>query len=203
MLARAQNPEPTNVLGVFGMSGQTNHRDLEKEFSKFGKVENVQLINDKATQRSRGPSVTCPPARLHLSLPFCLADVCELNAGDTGFGFVYFETVDQAAKAREAMNGATLDGRKVRVDYSVRITALRRVRCGVTDSCPDLNPFQVTQKAHPSTPGRYLGTRKSRSRSRERPRSRPRSRSPPRRSRSRSRSRGNRLPPPTCLSFYV
>jgi RNA recognition motif-containing protein len=50
-----------------------------------------------------------------------------------GFGFCYFRKTSDAEKAREAMNGMELQGRKIRVDFS------------------------VTRRAHTPTPGRYMG----------------------------------------------
>lgn len=49
------------------------------------------------------------------------------------FAFVYFSTVDGAIKAKEEMQGTTLHGRQIRVDFS------------------------TTKKAHSPTPGQYLG----------------------------------------------
>ena len=50
-----------------------------------------------------------------------------------GFGFVTFEAVDGATAARDATNDMDLDGRRIRVDYS------------------------VTAKPHDPTPGFYAG----------------------------------------------
>ena len=36
-----------------------------------------------------------------------------------GFAFIYYESQDDATEARNAMNGADMDGRKIRVDYSI------------------------------------------------------------------------------------
>ncbi len=86
----AQNPDPTNVLGVFGMSQDTTKEGIDREFKKYGTVTDIQIIPDRNTQRSRG------------------------------FGFVYYQTVDEATTARKALDGSILDGRKIRVDFSVR-----------------------------------------------------------------------------------
>lgn len=45
--ARAQNPTPTSVLGVFGLSIRTQERDLEDEFGRFGRVEKVTIVYDQ------------------------------------------------------------------------------------------------------------------------------------------------------------
>eukprot|EP00741_Cyanophora_paradoxa_P022520 tig00021464_g21746.t1 len=52
-----------------------------------------------------------------------------------GFCFVYFKSVEDAAKAKEKLHGKEVDGRPIRVDFS------------------------VTKKAHSPTPGVYMGTR--------------------------------------------
>lgn len=96
---------PSNVLGVFGLSTVTDERALENLFSTYGTVLKVSLIYDARTQRSRG------------------------------FGFVYFETQAEAEQALTETNGMTLDGRTIRVDFS------------------------VTQRPHSPTPGRYMGPR--------------------------------------------
>ena len=50
-----------------------------------------------------------------------------------GFGFVYYENEDDAADAKERVNGMELDGRRIRVDFS------------------------ITQRPHTPTPGVYVG----------------------------------------------
>lgn len=85
-----------------------------------------------------------------------------------GFGFIYFNDVETATKAKEETNGIELDGKVIRVDYS------------------------LTEKEHEKTPGYYAGRRDQiRDRPRYRSPPRRRSRSPPRYYRRRSRS-----PPP-------
>merc|ERR1719431_1729102 len=143
------NPEASKCIGVFGLSLYTTERELEKEFGKYGPLEKVQVVLDGHSGRSRG------------------------------FAFLYFESKNDACAAREALNGMDLDGRKIRVDFS------------------------ITKRAHTPTPGMYMGRptasrdgardrysrdmdrRRARDRSRERGR---RSPSPYRRRRSRSRS---------------
>ncbi|OZJ03256.1 hypothetical protein BZG36_03515 [Bifiguratus adelaidae] len=153
-----ENPEPSRVLGVFGLSLRTTERDLEDMFGKFGDLERVVVVYDHRSQRSRG------------------------------FGFITFREMEGAELAREKTNGIEVDGRVIRVDFS------------------------VTKRAHTPTPGQYMGERRrSRDRYRgdryggdrdrnrgdryagdrygERRRYRSRSRSPRRRSRSRERRR--------------
>ena len=39
-------PPETNCLGVFGLSLYTTERELEKEFSRFGPLEKVNVVLD-------------------------------------------------------------------------------------------------------------------------------------------------------------
>jgi len=52
-----------------------------------------------------------------------------------GFGFVYFDEVESATRAKEALNSSELDHHRLRIDYS------------------------VTKRAHTPTPGIYMGVR--------------------------------------------
>jgi len=97
------DPEPSKCLGVFGLSLYTTERELEKEFGKFGPLEKVQVVLDGHSGRSRG------------------------------FAFVYFENNNDATEARNALTGTDMDGRKIRVDFS------------------------ITKRAHTPTPGMYMG----------------------------------------------
>jgi transformer-2 protein len=40
------DPEPTNVVGVFGLSVRTTEVDLEEEFGKVSPVEKVVIVYD-------------------------------------------------------------------------------------------------------------------------------------------------------------
>jgi len=102
------HPPPSNCLGVFGLSAHTTENDLRDEFSRHGEVQKVDLIIDKKTQRSR----------------------C--------FGFIYFASIEDATRAKEACNGMKLHGRNIRTDFS------------------------STDKAHSPTPGEYMGRRRLR-----------------------------------------
>jgi len=101
------NPAPSNVLGVFGLSIRTQERDLEDEFGRFGPVEKVTIVYDQRTDRSRG------------------------------FGFIVMANTDDAARCVQELNGVELNGRRIRVDYS------------------------VTERPHAPTPGEYMGLRRS------------------------------------------
>ncbi|GAA5826762.1 hypothetical protein JCM11251_002885 [Rhodosporidiobolus azoricus] len=92
----APSAEPSNVLGVFGLSIRTRERDLDDEFSRSGRVEKVVIVYDQRSGRSRG------------------------------FGFVTMETVQDAERAIADLNGVAtnlsnqqdLHGRRLRVDFS-------------------------------------------------------------------------------------
>lgn len=83
------NPDPNTCLGVFGLSLYTTERDLREVFSRYGPLSGVNVVYDQRTGRSRG------------------------------FAFVYFERIDDSKEAMERANGMELDGRRIRVDYSI------------------------------------------------------------------------------------
>ncbi|XP_069471858.1 transformer-2 protein homolog beta isoform X7 [Ambystoma mexicanum] len=97
------NPDPNCCLGVFGLSLYTTERDLREVFSKYGPLADVSIVYDQQSRRSRG------------------------------FSFVYFENVEDAKEAKERANGMELDGRRIRVDFS------------------------ITKRPHTPTPGIYMG----------------------------------------------
>jgi len=90
-----ENPHPSTCLGVFHLNFATTEKDLEFEFGKFGKIEKVNVVVDGPSRRSRG------------------------------FAFIYFENVADAEKARDAMNGAKIDGFTIRVVFSITNSAHR------------------------------------------------------------------------------
>ncbi|TDL29600.1 RNA-binding domain-containing protein [Rickenella mellea] len=100
-------PNPSNVLGVFGLSIRTTERDLDEEFTRFGRVEKVTIVYDQRSDRSRG------------------------------FGFIRMASVEDATRCIQELNGIDLNGRRIRVDYS------------------------VTDRPHAPTPGEYMGHRRS------------------------------------------
>ncbi|GJE84786.1 transformer-2 protein homolog alpha/beta [Phanerochaete sordida] len=108
--APVQAPNPSSVLGVFGLSIRTVERDLDEEFSRFGRVEKVVIVYDQRSDRSRG------------------------------FGFITMSTVEEAGRCIKELNGVELNGRRIRVDYS------------------------VTDRPHAPTPGEYMGHRRRRGR---------------------------------------
>merc|ERR1719266_2977292 len=98
-----EDPEKSTCLGVFGLSLYTTEKELEKEFSRFGPLERCTIVLDGKTGRSRG------------------------------FAFVYFESQEDAKAAKEAMCDQEIDGRRIRVDFS------------------------ITKRPHTPTPGVYMG----------------------------------------------
>ncbi|KAK2826432.1 hypothetical protein Q5P01_020646 [Channa striata] len=97
------NPDPNTCLGVFGLSLYTTERDLREVFSKYGPLADVNIVYDQQSRRSRG------------------------------FAFVYFQNCEDSKEAKERANGMELDGRRIRVDFS------------------------ITKRAHTPTPGIYMG----------------------------------------------
>ncbi|XP_055372887.1 transformer-2 sex-determining protein isoform X1 [Condylostylus longicornis] len=98
-----QRPRPCRCIGIFGLSTYTDENKIRDIFEKFGPIERIQMVIDAQTGRSRG---------------FC---------------FVYFDDVADARVAKDKCCGLEVDGRNIRVDYS------------------------ITQRPHTPTPGRYMG----------------------------------------------
>lgn len=98
-----ENPPAGRCIGIFGLSIYTKESDILDVFSRYGPIDDVQIVYDAQSGRSRG------------------------------FAFVYFQNVADAAEAKERCNGIDIDGRKIRVDFS------------------------LTQRAHTPTPGIYMG----------------------------------------------
>lgn len=73
-------------LFVGGLSWSTNDAGLRSAFERYGDVQEAKVIMDRETGRSRG------------------------------FGFVTFTEADDATKAIDALNGATIDGRAIKVN---------------------------------------------------------------------------------------
>ncbi|KAF3615698.1 Glycine-rich RNA-binding protein 4, mitochondrial [Capsicum annuum] len=73
-------------LFVSGLSRYTSDENLKKAFEQFGNLTEAKVITDRATGRSKG------------------------------FGFVSYETIEEAEKAREGMNAKFLDGWVIFVD---------------------------------------------------------------------------------------
>lgn len=72
-------------LFVGNLTFQTTDGDLRAAFRTFGAVVDVKIVTERETGRSRG------------------------------FAFIEMATENEARKATEGLNGATLDGRPLRV----------------------------------------------------------------------------------------
>ncbi|XP_023175514.1 transformer-2 sex-determining protein isoform X1 [Drosophila hydei] len=97
------HPQASRCIGVFGLNTNTTEQKVRELFNKFGPIQRIQMVIDAQTHRSRG---------------FC---------------FIYFENLSDARVAKDACTGMDVDGRRIRVDYS------------------------ITQRAHTPTPGVYMG----------------------------------------------
>jgi len=78
----------TNKLFVGNISWNVTWQELKDVFAEHGNVGMVRIITDRETRRSKG------------------------------FGFVEFETVEEAKAALEALQGKEIDGREIRIDFA-------------------------------------------------------------------------------------
>ena len=76
----------TSKVFVGGLSWNTDDEQLNAAFSAIGPVVEAKVITDRETGRSRG------------------------------FGFVTFDSADDARAAIEQLDGSSLDGRTIRVN---------------------------------------------------------------------------------------
>lgn len=79
---------PTTKLFIGGVSYSTDEQSLRDAFSRYGEVLDARIIMDRETGRSRG------------------------------FGFITFNSVEEASSAIQALDGQDLHGRRVRVNYA-------------------------------------------------------------------------------------
>lgn len=77
-----------NKLFVGGLSWSITDETLREAFEPHGDIEEAKVILDRNTGRSRG------------------------------FGFVTFESAEDAKKAMEAMDNAVLEERSIHVDFA-------------------------------------------------------------------------------------
>jgi len=75
-------------LFVGGLSWGTTNEGLNEAFSKYGEVQSAEVVYERDSNRSKG------------------------------FGFVVFNTQEEADAAKEGMNEQELDGRTIRVDIA-------------------------------------------------------------------------------------
>lgn len=73
-------------LFVGNLSWGTTNESLREAFQAFGEVEDVHIVTDRETGRSRG------------------------------FGFVTFSDDEAADTAKSALNGTEVDGRAINID---------------------------------------------------------------------------------------
>jgi RNA recognition motif-containing protein len=83
-------------LFVGGLPWATTDESLRKAFEEFGLIEEANVVCERDSGRSRG------------------------------FGFVTFESADDAKTALEAMNDKEIDGRQIRVDLAQSSPKQRR-----------------------------------------------------------------------------
>ena len=76
-----------NKLFFGGLAWATTEQGLRAACERFGEIQEVRIIQDRATGRSKG------------------------------FGFVTFATEESATKAKAELDGTMLDGRAIKVDY--------------------------------------------------------------------------------------
>lgn len=85
---KTANKRMSRKLFVGGLSWNTTDEGLRGAFARFGKVIEAKVVTDRETGRSRG------------------------------FGFVAFDNPADSEAARQAMDGATLDSRAIRVSVA-------------------------------------------------------------------------------------
>lgn len=78
----------TGRLFVGGLPWSLTNEELKDAFAPFGDVKSASVVLDRETGRSRG------------------------------FGFVEYGTTTEATEAKEAMDGALVGGRSIRVDLA-------------------------------------------------------------------------------------
>jgi len=83
-----KNDRISKCVGIFGLDWDTTERELERKFQRYGRIEKTVLVWNHKERRNKG------------------------------FGFVTFEDARSAEDAVKDMNGRTIEGRPVRVDFS-------------------------------------------------------------------------------------
>lgn len=83
-----EQKEATANLFVGNLSFNLDEEWLSREFEKYGELSGVRIITDRDSGRPKG------------------------------YGYVEFTETENAVKALEEMNGAEIDGRNIRIDFS-------------------------------------------------------------------------------------
>lgn len=78
----------TKKLFIGGISWNLEWQELKDIFKEYGEVVYVKIIKDRETGKSKG------------------------------FGFIEFSNIEDAKKAKDAMDWAEVDGRVINVDYA-------------------------------------------------------------------------------------
>lgn len=78
----------TKTLFIWGLSWDLTWQDLKDAFSQHAEVVHAKIIMDRETGKSKS------------------------------FWFVEFNSVEDAVKAKDAMDWVELDGRTIRVDFA-------------------------------------------------------------------------------------
>jgi nucleolin len=78
----------TNKLFVGNLSWGLDWKQLKDIFGEFGEVSFVRVVTDRETGKSKG------------------------------FGFVEFANAEDAAKAKDEMQGKEVDGRELNIDFA-------------------------------------------------------------------------------------
>ncbi|KAK9926122.1 hypothetical protein M0R45_023368 [Rubus argutus] len=85
---RCMSSMGSSKLFIGGISYQTDENSLKEAFAKYGEVLDARIITDRDTGRSRG------------------------------FGFITYNSSEEASSAIQALDGKDLHGRLVRVNYA-------------------------------------------------------------------------------------
>merc|ERR1712036_115355 len=79
---------PNNTLFIGNLSFDADNSAVQQAFEEFGTINRISLPTDRETGTPKG------------------------------FGYIDFATVEEATAAYEAMNGAEIAGRSIRLDYA-------------------------------------------------------------------------------------
>lgn len=127
------NPDPNCCLGVFGLSLYTTERDLREVFSKYGPLADVSIVYDQQSRRSRGFAFVYFENKDDAKEVYSYERPCQTCFTSVLFPSKVLIYVFVDCQAKERANGMELDGRRIRVDFS------------------------ITKRPHTPTPGIYMG----------------------------------------------